>query len=181
MIEFVLDLLCKLSDYPARVGMLLEQVVESLGLEFSFKNFRDQTLEMSTFDPETAENHPDIEKQWAVKAMHQAETYIKLIQAVDTKKIKLTRLDDEIYKHFRSEFPDMELHELRVDKDFKSEAAKEKWRQFLQKYEKVADYNFGTLLRIRSDQDYTEENSFFVTRMQFYAIEIARNREGVQL
>lgn len=134
----------------------------------------------STFDPETAENHPDIEKQWAVKAMHQAETYFKLLQAVDPRKVKLTRLDDEIYNHFRSEFPDLDLKELKVNQDFKSEAAKEKWRQFLLKYEKVADYNFGTLLRIKYDDDYTEENSFFVTRMQFYAIEIARNREGVQ-
>jgi hypothetical protein len=134
----------------------------------------------TAFDPETAENHPDIEKQWAVKAMHQAETYFKLLQAVDTNKIKLTRLDDDIYNHFRQEFPKLELKELKVDDDFKCGAAKEAWRQFLQKYEQVADYNFGTLLRIRSDQDYTEENSFFVTRMQFYAIEIARNREGCQ-
>lgn len=44
---------------------------------------------------------------------------------------------------------------------------------------KVQDYNFGTLLRIDHTKDYTEENTMFVTRMQFYAVEIARNREGL--
>ena len=132
----------------------------------------------STFDPETAENHPDIEKQWAVKALHQAETYFKLISSIDPSKVKLTRLDDEIYNHFKSQFPHIDLLQLNVDQDFKSKTAKEEWRAFLSKYETVADHNFGTLLRIRSDQEYTEENTFFVTRIQFYAIEISRNKEG---
>ena len=36
----------------------------------------------------------DIEKQWAVKALHHAETYIKLLKAVEPAKLKLTRYYD---------------------------------------------------------------------------------------
>ncbi|TPX41679.1 hypothetical protein SeMB42_g05468 [Synchytrium endobioticum] len=141
------------------------------------KTGRDMSVAGITAD--NAANHPDIEKQWAVKAMHQAETYFKLLTAVDPLKLKLTRVDDELYADFRSNFPDLDMHKLNVDSDFKSEKAKAKWRDFIIKYEKkVNDYNFGTLLRINADEEYTEENTFFVTRLQFYAVEIARNREG---
>ncbi|TPX32237.1 hypothetical protein SmJEL517_g04632 [Synchytrium microbalum] len=134
---------------------------------------------MSTFDPETAENHPDIEKQWAVKAMHQAEVYFKLLGSFDPSTLKLTKHDGDLYDDFRAEFPELDVHALNVDDDFKSEKAKAKWREFHTKYEKkIQDYNFGTLLRINADEEYTQENTFFVTRLQFYAVEISRNREG---
>jgi hypothetical protein len=43
------------------------------------------------FDPETAENNPDIEKQWAVKALDHAEVYMRLLQSMDSTHLKLTR------------------------------------------------------------------------------------------
>lgn len=43
----------------------------------------------------------------------------------------------------------------------------------------MVDYSYGTLLRSDAAKDYAEENTILVTRIQFYAIEIARNREGV--
>lgn len=44
-------------------------------------------------------------------------------------------------------------------------------------YEKtVKEYNFGTMLRRRADEGYTEENTMFSVRMQFLAIEIFRNK-----
>lgn len=42
----------------------------------------------------------------------------------------------------------------------------------------VEDFNYGTLLRLDCSQGYTEENTIFAPRIQFFAIEIARNREG---
>uniref|UniRef100_A0A1B6C9C8 Polysaccharide biosynthesis domain-containing protein n=1 Tax=Clastoptera arizonana TaxID=38151 RepID=A0A1B6C9C8_9HEMI len=54
-----------------------------------------------------------------------------------------------------------------------------KWRDFCEKFKDIVeDYNFGTLLRINTTGDYSEENSILTTRVQFYAIELARNREG---
>lgn len=43
----------------------------------------------------------------------------------------------------------------------------------------VNDFNFGTLIRTDAGGDYTESNTLFTTRIQFYAIEIARNRLGL--
>lgn len=40
------------------------------------------------------------------------------------------------------------------------------------------NYNFGTLIRKDSQRGYSDSNSFIVLRIQFYAIELARNREG---
>lgn len=40
------------------------------------------------------------------------------------------------------------------------------------------DFSFATLLRLDAGGDYSEENSIIVTKVQFYAVELARNREG---
>ncbi|ORX62554.1 DUF757-domain-containing protein [Hesseltinella vesiculosa] len=121
----------------------------------------------------------DIEKQWAVKAMHHAETYFKLISALDGRKLRLTSIDDEILKDFEETFPEIDVLHL-DEQQFKSKDAKEKWRNFINKYEKrVKEFNFGTLIRIDAREDYTEQNTMFGVRMQFYAIEIARNRKGL--
>lgn len=133
---------------------------------------------MQNFDPETAENHPDIEKQWAVKAMTHAEAYFKLITSYKGSNLKLTKIDDEMYADFRKEWPDLDVSKLHEMKDFKTEKSKAKWRDWIKKYEdKVKDFNFGTILRVDASQDYGPDNAFFVTRTQFYAIEIARNKE----
>ncbi|NXR88964.1 PBDC1 protein, partial [Hypocryptadius cinnamomeus] len=55
----------------------------------------------------------------------------------------------------------------------------QKWRPFCLAFEGVVeDFNFGTLLRLDARGKYSEENTIFATRIQFLAIEIARNREG---
>ncbi|CAO3637452.1 unnamed protein product [Cunninghamella blakesleeana] len=128
---------------------------------------------------EDLEQLEDIEKQWAVKAMHHAETYFKLISAIDGKKLRLTNIDDEIYKDFEETFPEINVQHL-DEEQFKTPEGKEKWRKWVNKYEKrVSEFNFGTLIRIDSRDDYTEQNTMFGVRMQFYAIEIARNRKGL--
>ena len=43
----------------------------------------------------------------------------------------------------------------------------------------MEDYSFGTLIRTDVNEDYSEKNSILVTRIQFFAIELARNREGL--
>ncbi|KAI8344225.1 hypothetical protein BC941DRAFT_6529 [Chlamydoabsidia padenii] len=122
----------------------------------------------------------DIEKQWAVKAMHHAETYFKLISAMDCSKLRLTSIDDEINQDFEENFPEIDVLHLDEQKHFKSPEAKEKWRLWINKYEKrVKEFNFGSLVRIDARDDYTEQNTMFGVRMQFYAIEIARNKKGL--
>ncbi|XP_046565697.1 protein PBDC1-like [Haliotis rubra] len=123
-------------------------------------------------------NQPDVELQWAVKAYAHAETYFNLITSVDPSILKLTREDDEIYSKFRQEFPDFKVDVLTED-ELKSEKAKEKWRPFCESFKgQTEDYNYGTLVRLDSAKDYSEENSILGLRIQFLAIEIARDREG---
>uniref|UniRef100_A0A8C3U5G0 Polysaccharide biosynthesis domain containing 1 n=1 Tax=Catharus ustulatus TaxID=91951 RepID=A0A8C3U5G0_CATUS len=102
----------------------------------------------------------------------------QLLQSVEPRGLSLTPLDERIYREFRKNFP-----ELRVDvldpEELKSEAAKEKWRPFCLSFQELLpDFNFGTLLRLDSSGEYSEENSILAPRIQFFAIEIARNREG---
>ncbi|XP_038602662.1 protein PBDC1 [Tachyglossus aculeatus] len=123
-------------------------------------------------------NDPNIEMVWAMKAVQHAEVYYNLISSVDCQFLKLTKVDDRIYSEFRECFK-----ELRVDvldpEELKSEPAKERWRPFCLKFDGVVeDFNYGTLLRLDCARDYSEENTIFATRIQFFAIEIARNREG---
>ncbi|XP_068030507.1 protein PBDC1 [Anomalospiza imberbis] len=113
-----------------------------------------------------------------MKAHQHAEVYFNLISSVDPKFLKLTPLDERIYAEFRAAFPELRLERLRPE-ELKSEAAKEKWRPFCLSFEGVVeDFNFGTLLRLDARGAYTEENTILATRIQFLAIEIARNREG---
>jgi hypothetical protein len=60
----------------------------------------------------------------------------------------------------------------------KSATAKNRWRSFIEKFDKLDDFSFGTLLRTDASKEFGPDNSTFVVRIQFLAIEIARNREG---
>nr|XP_044988746.1 protein PBDC1-like [Jaculus jaculus] len=123
-------------------------------------------------------NNSDIKMAWAVRAMQHAEVYYKLISSVDPQFLKLTRVDDQIYSEFRENFGNLKVDVLDPE-ELKSESAKEKWRPFCLKFEGVVeDFNYSTLLRLDCSQGYTEENTIFAPRIQFLAIEIARNREG---
>ncbi|KAJ3067371.1 polysaccharide biosynthesis domain containing protein 1 [Podochytrium sp. JEL0797] len=138
-----------------------------------------EVKEVKPFSAETAENHEDVEKIWSVKALHHAEIYFNIISSTDASKLRLTRYDDEIYVEFKAAFPEINVNELKEIEDFKTDAAKEKWREWVKKFEgKIVDFNYGTLLRTRAGEDYGPENAFFVIRIQFLAIEVARNREG---
>ncbi|XP_026857548.2 protein PBDC1 isoform X1 [Electrophorus electricus] len=123
-------------------------------------------------------NDAQLEVLWAMKAFSHAEVYFNLISSVDPKFLKLTKADDLIYTKFREEFPDLNIQILDPEL-LKSTEAKEKWRPFCNHFEGIVeDFNYGTLLRLDCQKDYTEENTIFATRIQFFAIEIARNREG---
>ncbi|XP_032937315.1 protein PBDC1 [Catharus ustulatus] len=131
-----------------------------------------------TLPAESYGNDPRLELAWAERAHQHAQVHFNLLQSVEPRGLSLTPLDERIYREFRKNFP-----ELRVDvldpEELKSEAAKEKWRPFCLSFQELLpDFNFGTLLRLDSSGEYSEENSILAPRIQFFAIEIARNREG---
>ncbi|KAI9931050.1 hypothetical protein ASPWEDRAFT_167000 [Aspergillus wentii DTO 134E9] len=132
------------------------------------------------FDPEKAENFEDMEKQFAVKAVEHLMTYWAILEKVPGSKLRLTKMDDQIYEHFMKEFPDFDPAATINEDSMKSKAGKEKWRNWMNQYEKtVADFNFGTIIRSNPKFEYDQDTTIFGMRMQFYAIEIARNRAGL--
>ncbi|XP_039281981.1 protein PBDC1 [Nilaparvata lugens] len=127
---------------------------------------------------EEFENDQTVEAMWAMKAFEHAEVYFNILCSVDPKILRLTPHDDSIYKTFREHFPELKIENI-DENEMKSKEGKDKWRPFCEQFKDVVeDYSFGTLLRIDSTGDYSEKNSTLVPRIQFYAIELARNREG---
>lgn len=128
---------------------------------------------------EEFENDPSVEAMWAMKAMEHADVYFNILCSVDPKLLKLTPHDDQIYKAFRDTFPDLKVDKINED-ELKSPEGKQKWRPFCEQFKDVVeDYSFGTLLRADCNEEYLQENTILTTRIQFYAIELARNREGL--
>ncbi|WFC95672.1 D-lactate dehydrogenase (cytochrome) [Malassezia brasiliensis] len=141
-------------------------------------------MSMDTFDPNQAENLPEIEKQIAVRCVEHAQTYWNLLERIKGSKLRLTKYDDEIMAEFEAILPDVFGNDQAVrvinEDDMKSAQGKTKWREFIAKYEKkVADFNFGTLIRTNASDEYTQTNTIFLTRFQFYVFEIARCRRGM--
>ncbi|NXE97294.1 PBDC1 protein, partial [Menura novaehollandiae] len=129
---------------------------------------------------------PRVELAWAMKAHQHAQVYfnvslgaprvwggswggprltlhlpVQLISSVDPKFLNLTKVDDRIYEEFRKTFRDLRIDVLDPE-ELKSEPAKAKWRPFCLRFEGVVeDFNYGTLLRLDSRREYTEENTIF--------------------
>ena len=109
-----------------------------------------------------------------------AEVYFNLLCSVEPSSLKLTssqELDDRIYTEFKKFFPVLDVDKF-VEDDITNEVAKEQWIKFSERFKDVEDYSLGCLLRLDSGKDYTEENTVIAIKIQFFAIEIARNRDG---
>lgn len=71
-------------------------------------------------------------------------------------------MDDDIYEHFRNEFPEFDAKETVNEDKMKSKQGKERWRKFMMTYEKkIDDYNFGTMLRANPKFEYGEKETIF--------------------
>lgn len=130
-------------------------------------------------DPSQLGNDQELEIQWAMQAAKHAETHFKVLKSMKIKKnFRLTQMDDEVYKHFREVFPNLQLALLTNDT---IKEPKADWQNFCMHYEKedrIKDFNMGTLLRLDSRYPPDENNTCIVPRIMFLAVEIARNREG---
>ncbi|EDW79235.1 uncharacterized protein Dwil_GK13050 [Drosophila willistoni] len=118
-----------------------------------------------------------LEEMWATRALEHAEVHFNLITSVPPSQLRLTPYDDQIYATFRQDFPQLQVAKL-DDNQLKSATEKLKWRQFAEKFNKMEDYSYGSLMRADASKEFSADNSIFVFRVQFLAIEIARNREG---
>ena len=77
-------------------------------------------------------------------------------------KLRLTKMDDDIHNDFNATFPELDPRETIDEDKMKSKEGKEKWRNWMMKYEKsVDDYNFGTMLRSNPKSEYGEKETVF--------------------
>lgn len=89
-------------------------------------------------------------------------TYWSILEKIPGSKLRLTKMDDEIYENFKKEFPDFDLEATINEDEMKSKEGKEKWRNFINQYEKkVEDFNFGTMLRANPKWEYGEKETIF--------------------
>ena len=89
-------------------------------------------------------------------------TYWSILEKVRGSQLRLTKMDDEIYEHFKREFPEFDPAETINEDEMKSKAGKERWRKFMSEYEKkISDYNFGTMLRANPKTEYEQHNTIF--------------------
>lgn len=71
---------------------------------------------------------------------------LQLITSVHPSCLRLTPYDDQIYQTFRQDFPDLKV-DILSDDILKSPEAKLAWRNFAEKFNKLEDYSYGTLMR----------------------------------
>ncbi|XP_063622396.1 protein PBDC1 [Cydia splendana] len=136
-------------------------------------------MDVLTKPAEEFGNDETLEHLWAAKAMEHSDIYFNVLCSVDTRLLRLTPQDDLIYTHFRQDFPDLNVAYIK-ENEIKNNHNKAKWRAYCEKFKNIIeDYSFGTLMRADTKGDYSEQNTILVPRVQFYAIEIARNREGL--
>lgn len=89
-------------------------------------------------------------------------TYWAILEKMPGSKLRLTKIDDEILEHLQREFPEIDVAETLNEDEMKSKEGKERWRNFMMKYEKtVDDYNFGTMLRSNPKFEYGEKETIF--------------------
>lgn len=71
-------------------------------------------------------------------------------------------MDDAIYEHLKTDFPEFDPAATINEDEMKSKTGKERWRKFMMVYEKkVDDYNFGTIVRTNPKKEYDEEGTIF--------------------
>jgi hypothetical protein len=88
--------------------------------------------------------------------------YWQLLEGIPGSKLKLTKIDDDIFEDFKEQFPDFDPAAPLDEDKMKSLEGKEKWRKFIHEYEeKVEDFNFGTLIRINPKTEYGEKETIF--------------------
>ena len=89
-------------------------------------------------------------------------TYWAILEKVRGSSLRLTKIDDEIYEHLKTDFPELDVSKTIDEEEMKSKSGKERWRKFMMAYEKkVDDYNFGTMLRVNPKLEYGNDETIF--------------------
>ena len=89
-------------------------------------------------------------------------TYWAILEKMRGSQLRLTKIDDDIYQHLKTDFPAFDPRQTINEDEMKSKGGKERWRKFMMAYEKsVVDYNFGTILRLNPAWEYGQKETIF--------------------
>lgn len=95
-------------------------------------------------------------------AVEHLMTYWSILEKVRGSQLRLTKMDDDILEHFKKEFPEFDPAATIDEDSMKSKAGKEKWRNWMNQYEKtINDYNFGTIIRSNPKFEYDRDTTIF--------------------
>lgn len=76
--------------------------------------------------------------------------------------LRLTKMDNDILEHLKTDFPEFDPAAPIDEGEMKSKTGKERWRKFIMAYEKkIEDYNFGTMLRTSPKSEYDQDTTIF--------------------
>lgn len=104
------------------------------------------------------------------------ETYWAILEKARGSTLRLTKIDEDIYTHLKTDFPEFDPAATIDEDQMKSKTGKERWRKFLMAYEnKVDDYNFGTMLRNSPKVEYGEKETIFGESRCFVAMGCVRS------
>ncbi|KAL3998121.1 Polysaccharide biosynthesis family protein [Acanthocheilonema viteae] len=135
-------------------------------------------MEEVSYEVAEYNNDPSFEIAWAIKAAERANIHMSLLLTCNTKELTMHKKFSIIYDKFRAVFPKMNVEKV-TEKELKGEN-KQQWFTFCEYFkEEVEDYNLATIMRIRADGAYSESNTIIVPKIIFLAVEIARNKEGL--
>ncbi|KNE57789.1 hypothetical protein AMAG_04640 [Allomyces macrogynus ATCC 38327] len=116
--------------------------------------------------------------EWAQRAItFAADHSVRL--GVERGRLVFTPHDARLHKRLRATFPTLNLRTLNPAQ-FADPNVKRQWANMLDEFQgQIPDLAENTLVRTCADHDYSDANMFVVSRGQFYALEAARNREGL--
>ena len=140
--------------------------------------------ELDHMDSLEIENSGEIELNGIMAAVdYMSEHWGRLTScAADASELVLTGSrgdDDRLYREFRAAFGGLDVAVVR-EGTLKEPRSQEAWRTFMMAQDgRLEEFNMICLLRIDAALGYDNDNTLLVPRVQFLAIEIARNREGV--
>ncbi|EFO22973.1 hypothetical protein LOAG_05516 [Loa loa] len=136
------------------------------------------TVEKVPYETTEYTNDPSFEIAWAVKAAERANIHMSLLLTCNTTELTMHKKFNIIYDKFREFFPKMNVEKI-TEIELKGEN-KRQWFTFCEYFkEEIGDYNLATIMRIRADGAYSESNTIVVPKIIFLAVEIARNKEGL--
>ncbi|VDM40041.1 unnamed protein product [Toxocara canis] len=127
-----------------------------------------------TQDVQQYANDPSCEVAWACKAAERASIHMNLLLGCNTVELSLNKQHAAIYECFREMFPEMNVENV-AEADLKGEN-KMKWFTFCERFkDSVEEYNLGTILRMRADGAYSEENTIIVPKVQYFLYHLNLN------